>query len=279
MENKNKYSFGSKELDDLLIKNSLLLLLGLFLFVIGAFLSNKTIIIIYAIGWSLSVAMIMTVNPETETEEELKWLIRTSKISEVVLFITFLIAGFVGCKYILKEGLKALDIPLYIFCVINVLDCITFKHLNICGKSILKKLEDKKKREERIDTTSYNIEKTLKIIEETLNNLDFEEKNILEPCVLKIKDLFMSTYDSSDNIQDYDMFFDIENFILDYSKAIDAYRKSGAAPDLKFLKELNNSAEEFYNNINSKEQVLRMSSFESKMDILKIKLNQVCSRG
>lgn len=276
MENKNKYSFGSKELDDLLVKNCLLLLLGFFSFFIGAFLSNKTIIIIYAIGWSLNIAMIMTINPETETEEEeLKWLIRVSKISEVLLFIILLVVGFVGCKYIIEEGLKASDIPLYIFCVVNILDYIIFKRLNICGKSILKKFEDEKKREEKIDTISYNIEETFKIIEETLNNLDFEEKNILEPCVLKIKDLFMSTYDSSHNIQDCNMFFDIENFILDYSKAIDAYRKSSVAPDLDFLKKLNSSAEEFYNNINSKEQVLRKSDFENKMEILKIKLDQV----
>lgn len=276
MKNKSEYSFGSKELDGLLVKNCLLLLLGFFSFFIGAFLSNKTIIIIYAIGWSLNIAMIMTINPETETEkEELKWLIRVSKISEVLLFIILLVVGFVGGKYIIEEGLKASDIPLYIFYVINVLDYIIFKRLNICGKSILKKLEDEKKREKKIETVSCNIEGTLKIIEETLNNLDFEEKNILEPCVLKIKDLFVSTYDSLHNIKDCDMFFDIENFILDYSKAIDAYRKSGVAPDLDFLKKLNSSAEEFYNNINSKEQVLRKSDFESKMDILKIKLKQV----
>ena len=192
-----------------------------------------------------------------------------------ILFFFLIIATFLLCREFPWKDFSMRYIPGSVFFIVNVALFINYKHINSVSKDMLEKIESKEKVKEEIRNTSTRVTKTLSIIEHMFDGLEYGEKDILKPCVLKLQGLFMLSYDTLYNIKNPDMFCDIESFILRYGKTIQAYRKGKGVVDLDFLRRLNSSAEEFYNSINSKEQALKKDNFENKIEIFKIKLNQV----
>lgn len=107
-------------------------------------------------------------------------------------------------------------------------------------------------------------------------DLTEEEVDLIKLAILNILELFSSTYDDKNNIKKPQMFYDILNFLESYKEALSVYKKGRTYGDLSFLEKLNNSAEEFYKNINSNEQAFRREKFEGKIEILKIRLGKMC---
>lgn len=105
-------------------------------------------------------------------------------------------------------------------------------------------------------------------------DLTEEEVDLIKLAILNILELFSSTYDDKNNIKKPQMFYDILNFLESYKEALSVYKKGRICGDLSFLEKLNNSAEEFYKNINLNEQAFRKNNFENKIEILKIRLSK-----
>lgn len=136
-----------------------------------------------------------------------------------------------------------------------------------------------KENEDAVDKTNENAcsskEGMPNYVDEIFEDLSEEEIDLVKLPILNIMELFSSTHDEYNNIKKPQMFYDILSFLESYKEALSIYKKGRTYGDLSFLEKLNNSAEEFYKNINSNEQAFRKNNFENKMEILKIKLNQV----
>lgn len=112
-------------------------------------------------------------------------------------------------------------------------------------------------------------------VDDIFEDLSEEEIDLVKIAILNIMELFYSTYDDKNGIIKAEMFYDIISFLESYKEALSVYKKGRTCGDLSFLEKLNNSAEEFYKNINSNEQDFRREKFENKIEILKIRLSKV----
>lgn len=135
------------------------------------------------------------------------------------------------------------------------------------------------KHEKTIDETNRDVysskERVPNYVEEMFEDLSEEEIDLVKLAILNIMELFSSTYDDKGGIKKPEMFYDILNFLENYKEALSIYKKGRTYGDLSFLEKLNNSAEEFYKNINSNEQAFRREKFENKIEIFKIRLSKV----
>ena len=276
MEYKEEYLCGSERLEKLIDTNGLLFALSFITFFVALFTWASYIFFLCFIGFFISFFAFEVINPTSEDDKTiLESFIKATKISKNILFCFLLIAVLLRCYVSPKISFSLKSIPEYVFFILNVMRFFNFKSINRVSRDVLENLEYKTKVKEDIDNISFRVTETLSIIEHMFDGLEYDEKDILRPCVLKLQELFMLSYDTLYNIKNPNMFYDIERFILRYAKTIQAYRKGKGSSDLDFLERLNNSAEELYFTLNSKEQALRKDNFENKMDILKIKLNQV----
>lgn len=274
MDKKEEYICGSKELDNLLNSNGGLLALSFIIFVISVFIGINDVFFISFIGISISFFIFIAIDPKGEDDKAiLENIIKMAKISQNVLLFFLLATIFAICYGFLKRPFNLGCILGYIFFFINIKLFFNFKNISKVSGDVLEKLEYKTKVKEDIDNMSFRVTKTLSIIEHMFDGLEYDEKDILRPCVQKLQELFMLSYDTLYNIKNPNMFYDIESFILRYAKTIQAYRKSKGVADLDFLKRLNSSAEELYFALNSKEQALKKNDFDNKIEMLKIKLN------
>lgn len=275
MENKEEYICGSKELDKAIDRSLFFSVLHLLALIVAICIPDSRVFLPCLLACLISHAVSMWHDCEGDTDESCSKCIRKTTSRKIVIIVFFsIIAIFNGCMELLKEGFSTSYIPSYILFALNVL--LMFNSIsvyNIVG-DVSKRLECKAKMEEELKNTSTRVADTLKTVEHMFDGLEYGEKDILKPCVLKLQELFMLSYDTLYNIKNPDVFCDIESFILRYAKTIQAYRKGKGVTDIDFLKRLNNSAEEFYNNINSKEQALKKNDFENKMEILKIRLSK-----
>lgn len=280
MDNKEEYICGSKELDKAIDKSLNFLPLHLLVLILAICIPHSRVFLPCFLACLISLVASVYHGCEGDTDESCSKCIRKTTSRRIIIIVFFsIIAIFNGCMELLKEGFSTSYIPSYILFAFNVLLVFNLKSIYTMAGDISNRLEYKAKMEEELKNTSNRVTETLSIIEHMFDGLEYDEKDILRPCVLKLQELFMLSYDTLYNIKNPNMFYDIESFILRYAKTIQAYRKGKGTADLDFLKRLDSSAEEFYNSINSKEQILRKSNFENKMEMLKIKLNQVCSRG
>lgn len=276
MEHKEEYICGSKELDKAINGSLNFLILHLLVLIWAICIPHSRVFLPCLLACSISFIASMWHGCEGDTDKSCSKCIRKTTSRRIIIIVFFsIIAIFNGCMELLKEGFSTSYIPSYILFAFNVLLVFNLKSIYIIAGDVSKRIEYKAQAEEKLKNTSTRVTDTLKIIEHMFDGLEYEEKNILRPCVLKIQELFLLSYDTLYNIKNPDMFYDIENFILKYAKTIQAYKKGKGSSDLDFLKRLNSSAEELCNSINSKEQAFRKSDFENKIDILKIKLKQV----
>lgn len=277
MESNKEYVCGSKELSELLGTNDFLLCLNFLIFIVPLLVGVNISFIVCSVGFAVSSSTFAIIESLANEDDKsiLKSYIKATKISMHILFFFLIIATFLLCLEFPWKDFSMRYIPGYVFFIVNVALFINYKHINSVSKDMLEKIESKEKVKEEIRNTSTRITKTLSIIEHMFDGLEYDEKDILKPCVLKLQELFMLSYDTLYNIKNPDVFCDIESFILRYEKTINAYKKGKGSSDLDFLERLNNSAEELYFTLNSKEQALKKDNFENKIEILKIKLNQV----
>lgn len=276
MEHKEEYICGSKELDKAIDRSLNFLMLHLPVLIVAICIPHSRVFLPCLLSCIASLVASMWHGCEGDTDESCSKCIRktTSRTITVIIFFS-IIAIFNGCIELLKEGFSTSYIPSYILFAFNVLLAFNLKSIYIMTGDVSKRLECKAKMEEELKNTSTRVADTLKTVEHMFDGLEYDEKDILRPCVLKLQELFMLSYDTLYNIKNPNMFCDIESFILRYAKTINAYRKGKGVTDLDFLERLNNSAEELYFNLNSKEQALKKNDFDNKIEILKIKLNQV----
>lgn len=281
MEYKEEYLCGSEELEKILDINDLLLILSFLVFIAGVFIGMSCAFIICLIGFVISTLAFAIIEPSTDEADRLilERYVKAAKKSKNILLFFLLIATFIDCYAFPWEEFNMRYIPGCVFFVLNIILFFNYNHIKSISKNLLKNFEYKENLKEEIYNISSRVAKTVKVAEEMFYGLEEDEKDILRPCVVKLIHLFMLSYDNVYNIKNPNMFYDIESFILKYGKTINAYKKGKGSSDLDFLERLNNSAEELYFTLNSKEQALRKDNFENKMYILKIKLNQVCSRG
>lgn len=276
MEHKEEYMCGSKELDRAINRSLNFLPLHLLVLILAICIPHSRVFLPCFLACLISLAASVCHGCEGDTDESCSKCIRKTTRKRIIIIAFFsIIAIFNGCIELLKEGFSTSYIPSYILFAFNVLLVFNLKSVYTMAGDVSKRIKYKAKMEEELKNTSNRVTETLSIIEHMFDGLEYDEKDILRPCVLRLQELFMLSYDTLYNIKNPNMFYDIESFILKYGKTINAYKKGKGSSDLDFLERLNNSAEELYFNLNSKEQALKKDNFENKIEIFKIKLNQV----
>lgn len=277
MEYKEEYICGSERLEKILDINDLLLILSFLVFIAGVLVGMSCAFIICLIGFVISTLVFAIIEASTDEVDRLilERYVKAAKKSKNILLFFLLIVTFLSYYEFPGKDFNMRYIPGYVFFILNIVLFFNYNHIKSISKNLLENFEYKENLKEEIYNISSRVTKTVKVAEEMFYGLEEDEKDILRPCVVKLIHLFMLSYDNVYNIKNPNMFCDIESFILKYGKTINAYKKGKGSSDLDFLERLNNSAEELYFNLNSKEQALRKNDFNNKMEILKIKLNQV----
>lgn len=274
MDNKEEYICGIEELYKAVNRNENFLLLHFFVFILAVCIPHSRVFLPCFLACLINFVASMWDNCKGGTDEACSRCLRKEARNSIIIIVFFsIVAVFNGCRELLKEGFNTSYIPSYILFVFNILLVLNSKSIYIMAGDVSKRLEYKVKAEEELKNASNKVANILNTIEHMFDGLEYEEKNILRPCVLKIQELFMLSYDTLYNIKNPNMFYDIESFILRYAKTIQAYRKGKGVADLDFLRRLNNSAEELYFALNSKEQALKKNDFDNKIEMIKIKLN------
>lgn len=108
------------------------------------------------------------------------------------------------------------------------------------------------------------------------SGLSQDEQDILRYTLKKILDLFYVSYDS-DNfvITDYELFYDISNFLSDLNEAIRVYKQDKTLSDISYLEKLDKVSKEFFDNLNGKKQDERKSELKKALGKIKISLYRV----
>lgn len=269
-------TFGDKKLKKTLDRREFFFFIFIPVFITSVLISNNGVAFVGALGWVLNVCVCMFFIEQSDADEaQLKWLIKLDRIYMSILIISSSIGVCVGYCEVLNKGFNNLYIPSYIFLFLNLLYVFNLKSENFCAKNALKRLQNKSEKKERYDNASVRIEDTLSTVRHMFYGLEDKDMSILRPCILKIQDLFMLSYDNSLNITNLEIFCNTEDFLKHYANAIKTYKKGkdvfDGVFDLDFLVKLNNSAEEFYDSLNGKKQGSKKREFDEAIRILKIK--------
>lgn len=277
-----KYSidddFISDELKKDFRKHDFLVLLRFILFAINIFI-NEDVIAFYvmftfsAISLVIFIFSLFSLSMES-TEKE--YIIQISKKADLMYNIES-ISNFVGAIAILystfKDGIYLRFFTVVIFFILNVCSAVTWKAIrdDAYNLAVEPKKQEEKKEPKRNEDGFEATEAVRHLIKNILNGLKSEEKDIIEPTILKIEEMYKETFDSYYNIKRVDTFHDIKEFLDDYNETLEMYKKGKGMNNPNFLKRLNNSAEEFYNNLYPREQARRMEELNNAVELLKIK--------
>lgn len=276
MNNKEEYICGSKELDKAMGRNLIFSPLHFLVLILAICIPHSRVFFPCLSAYLLNFVESEWYDCKGDTNESCLKCIRKTTSRRIIIIALFSIIAIInGCMELLKEGFSTSYIPSYILFAFNVLLMFNLRSVYNIAKNISNKLEYKAKVKEDIENISSRVTNTVKISEEMFYGLDEDEKDILRPYVEKLVNLFMQSYDKMYSINDPDTFLNIEYFLNRYAKTINAYKKGKGSSDLDFLRRLNNSAEELYTTLNSKEQNLRKIEFESKLEVLKIRLSKI----
>lgn len=278
-----KYSidddFISDELKKDFKKHDFLVLLRFILFAINMFI-NEDVIAFYvmftfsAISLVVFILSLFSLSMESTKKE---YIIHISKKADLMYNIES-ISNFVGATAILhstfKDGIYLRLFPIVLFYILNICSAVTWKAIrdDACDLAFEpKKQEEEKKEQKRNEDGFEETEVVRHLIRNILNGLKDEEKDIVEPAILKIEEMYKETFDSYYNINRVDTFHDIKEFLYDYNETLEIYKKGKGVNNLNFLKRLNNSAEEFYNNLYPREQARRIEELNNAVELLEIK--------
>lgn len=277
-----KYSidddFISDELKKDFRKHDFLVFLRFILFAINIFI-NEDVIAFYvmftfsAISLVIFIFSLFSLSMESTKKE---YIIQISKKADLMYNIES-IANFVGAIAILystfKDGIYLRFFPIVIFFIINICSAVTWKAIRDDAYDLAfePKRQEEKKEPKRNEDGFEETEAVRHLIINILNGLKSEEKDIIEPTILKIEEMYKETFDSYYNINRTDTFHDIKEFLSDYNETLEIYKRGKGMNNLNFLKRLNNSAEEFYNNLYPREQTRRMEELNNAVELLEIK--------
>lgn len=177
-------------------------------------------------------------------------------------------------EYLIKHGLRKEDeVPIEERTkIIYICGCM-LNYLNDDEKAILE--EPFKK----ITYVNYNVAKFNFEYKKLYDGLTNEEMNIIKSTLLKIYKLLEDTYDDELNLVKSNVFWEILDFLDNFKEIINTYKKSRANEDLDFLKRLNESAEDFYNVVNAKEQAVRQEELKATIEVLKLKAKGIIKEG
>lgn len=277
-----KYSidddFISDELKKDFRKHDFLVLLRFILFAINIFI-NEDVIAFYvmftfsAISLVIFIFSLFSLSMES-TEKE--YIIQISKKADLMYNIES-ISNFVGAIAILystfKDGIYLRFFPVVIFFILNICSAVTWKAIRDDAYDLAfePKRQEEKKEPKRNEDGFEETEAVRHLIKNILNGLKSEEKDIIGPTILKIEEMYKETFDSYYNIKRADTFHDIKEFLDDYNETLEIYKRGKGMNNPNFLKRLNNSAEEFYNNLYPREQARRMEELNNAAELLEIK--------
>lgn len=195
-----KYSiddyFISGELKKDFRKHDFLVLLRFILFAINIFI-NEDVIAFYvmftfsAISLVVFIFSLFSLSMESTKKE---YVIHISKKADLMYNIES-IANFVGAIAILystfKDGIYLRFFPIVIFFILNICSAVTWKAIRDDAYDLAfePKRQEEKKEPKRNEDGFEETEAVRHLIKNILNNLKDEEKNVVEPTILKIEEM------------------------------------------------------------------------------------------
>lgn len=278
-----KYSidddFISDELKKDFRKHDFLVLLRFILFAINIFI-NEDVIAFYvmftfsAISLVVFIFSLFSLSMESTEKEYIIHIAKKADLMYNIESIGNFIGGVIVLYSIFTDGIYLRFFPVVIFYILNIFSAVTWKAIRDDAYDLAlkpKRQEEEKKEPKRNEDGFEETEVVRHLIKNILNNLKDEEKDIIEPTILKIEEMYKETFDSHYNINRADTFHDIKEFLDDYNETLEIYKRGKGMNNLNFLKRLNNSAEEFYNNLYPREQARRMEELKNATELLEIK--------
>ena len=272
-------NFKNKKLKILIGLSSILLLVKAVILAICMIGGSEAPIVYVSVFFNVFMLLAMLIGEPGSKRDTKKFYEDFSSIA-VVIGLVMLLGVVIELLNISAKVIEGINSPFF-YQIIWFLDVAS---LSIWMKSAEFSREFSKNcKEEKyksaVDETNENAcsseEGMPNYVDEIFEDLSEEEIDLVKLPILNIMELFSSTHDEYNNIKKPQMFYDILSFLESYKEALSIYKKGRTYGDLSFLEKLNNSAEEFYKNINSNEQAFRKNNFENKMEILKIRLSKV----
>lgn len=278
-----KYSidddFISDELKRDFKKHDFLVLLRLILFAINMFI-NEDVIAFYvmfifsAISFVVLILSIFSLSMESTKKEFIIHIAKKADLMYNIESIGNFLGGVIVLYSMFTDGIYLRFFPVVIFYIFNICSAVTWKAIRDDAYDLAfepKKQEEEKKEQKRNEDGFEETEVVRHLIRNILNGLKDEEKDIIEPTILKIEEMYKETFDTYYNINRADTFHDIKEFLYDYNETLEIYKKGKGMNNLNFLKRLNDSAEEFYNNLYPREQARRIEELNNAVELLEIK--------
>lgn len=118
------------------------------------------------------------------------------------------------------------------------------------------------------------IDETDRLCEHMFDDLDTDEKSILEEPFNNVKDLYDSSYKYrlAIIINDVNMFLEMSDFIKDLYHVLKAYKKTKPSNNLEYLEKVRDSINEFYETINSRNENMAKEKFIGAMEKFKVRV-------
>ena len=271
-----KYSidddFISDELKKDFKKHDFLVFLRLILFAINMFI-NEDVIAFYvmfifsAISFVVLILSVFSLSMESTEKEFIIHIAKKADLMYNVESIGNFIGGVIVLYSMFTDGIYLRFFPVVIFYILNICSAVTWKAIRDDAYDLAfepKKQEEEKKEQKRNEDGFEETEAVRHLIRNILNGLKDEEKDVIEPTILKIEEMYKETFDSYYNINRADTFHDIKEFLGDYNETLEIYKKGKGMSNL-------NLAEEFYNNLYPREQARRMEELNNAVELLEIK--------
>lgn len=272
-------NFKNKKLKIFIGLSSILLLVKAFMLAIFMIGGNKVPIVYVSGFFNVFMLLSMLIGEPGSKRDTKKFYEDFSSISTAIGLVILLGVGIESLN-VSARIIEGTNIPFfyYIIWFLDIASLFALMKVAMFSREFSKNCKDEK-HENTVDETNEDVcsskEGVPNYIDEIFEDLSEEEIDLVKIAILNIMELFYSTYDNKNGITKAEMFYDIISFLESYKEALSVYKKGRTCGDLSFLEKLNNSAEEFYKNINSNEQAFRKNNFENKIEILKIRLSKV----
>lgn len=272
-------NFKNKKLKIFIGLSSILLLVKAFMLAIFMIGGNKVPIVYVSGFFNVFMLLSMLIGEPGSKRDTKKFYEDFSSISTAIGLVILLGVGIESLN-VSARIIEETNIPFFYYIVwfLDITSLFVWMKAAMFSREFSENCKDEK-HEKTIDETNRDVysskERVPNYVEEMFEDLSEEEIDLVKLAILNIMELFSSTYDDKGGIKKPEMFYDILNFLENYKEALSIYKKGRTYGDLSFLEKLNNSAEEFYKNINSNEQAFRREKFENKIEIFKIRLSKV----
>lgn len=272
-------NFKNKKLKIFIGLSSILLLVKAFMLAIFMIGGNKVPIVYVSGFFNVFMLLSMLIGEPGSKRDTKKFYEDFSSISTAIGLVILLGVGIESLN-VSARIIEETNIPFFYYIVwfLDIASLFVWMKAAMFSREFSENCKDEK-HEKTIDETNRDVysskERVPNYVEEMFEDLSEEEIDLVKLAILNIMELFSSTYDDKGGIKKPEMFYDILNFLENYKEALSIYKKGRTYGDLSFLEKLNNSAEEFYKNINSNEQAFRREKFENKIEIFKIRLSKV----